>query len=58
MDPNVFLKAFCATECNNANTKMKATEMGEIHVANKALSLIAKELIKRQKASILFLFYK
>lgn len=36
MDPNVLLKAFCATECNKANTKMKATEEGEIYVANKA----------------------
>lgn len=36
MKPNVFLKAFRATECNKANTKMKATEGEEIHVANKA----------------------
>lgn len=36
MDPNVLLKAFCATECNKANPKMKATEGGEIYVANKA----------------------
>lgn len=36
MDPNVLLKAFCATECNKANTKMKATEGGKIYVANKA----------------------
>lgn len=36
MDPNVLLKAFCATECNKANTKTKATEEGEIYVAYKA----------------------
>lgn len=36
MDLNVFLKAFCATEYNKANTKMKATEGGEIYVANEA----------------------
>ena len=34
MGPNVFLKAFCATKCNKAKTK--ATEGGEIYVANKA----------------------
>lgn len=36
MNPNVFLKAFCATECNKANTKMKAAEEREMYVANKA----------------------
>ena len=36
MELNVFLKAFCATESNKANTKMKAIEEGEVHVANKA----------------------
>lgn len=36
MGPNVFLKAFCAADRNKANTKMKATEGGEMHAANKA----------------------
>lgn len=34
MNLNVFLKGFCATESNKANTKMKATDGGEIYVAD------------------------
>lgn len=36
METNVFLKAFCATECNKANTKNESHSEREIHMANKA----------------------
>lgn len=46
METNAFLKAFCAAECNKANTKNESHSEGEIHVAKKSfLSKIAMELI-------------
>ena len=51
MDPNVLLKAFCATECNKANTKTKATEEGEkLRIrANKGLVVRIKNFYNSNK---------